>query len=172
MKKTILMGAVLGIAGVLSAGAMAGYLAWKNPGFAEVVSVDPVRQAVTTLEKVCRHEMVTRRKPAKDEHRILGTVIGGMAGGVVGHQFGNGTGNTVATIAGAAAGGYAGNQVQKKCRKRIPVPLSRNIAGRQTGCRKKWLPTMFVIASMARPRKCAWITIPVRACRSGTVGWC
>ena len=114
MKKTILMGAVIGTAGVLSAGAMAGYLAWKNPAYAEVVSVDPVRQAVATPEKICRDERVTRRKPAKDEHRILGTVIGGMAGGVVGHQFGNGTGQTVATVAGAAGGAYAGNQVQKK----------------------------------------------------------
>ncbi|HEX9451224.1 MAG TPA: glycine zipper 2TM domain-containing protein [Burkholderiales bacterium] len=114
MRKSILMGAVIGTAAVLSAGAMAGYLTWKNPAYAEVVSVDPVRQAVTTPERVCRDEQVTRRKPVNDEHRIIGTVIGGMAGGVVGHQIGNGTGKTVATVAGAAAGGYAGNQVQKK----------------------------------------------------------
>ena len=114
MKKSILVAAVIGTAGILSAGAMAGYLTWKNPAYAEVVGVDPVRQAVTIPEKVCRNERVTRRKPVKDEHRIIGTVIGGMAGGVVGHQIGNGTGKTVATVAGAAAGGYAGNQVQKK----------------------------------------------------------
>src|SRR5260221_8571139 len=114
MRKSILMGAVIGTAAVLSAGAMAGYLTWKNPAYAEVVSVDPVRQAVTTPERVCRDEQVTRRKPVNDEHRIIGTVIGGMAGGGVGHQIGNGTGKTVATVAGVAAGGYAGNQVQEK----------------------------------------------------------
>ena len=97
MKKNILMGAVIGTAAVLSAGAMAGYLAWKNPAYAEVVSVDPVRRAVTTPQTICRDERVTRRNPAKDEQRLSGTVIGGMAGGVVGHQFGNGTGKSVAT---------------------------------------------------------------------------
>lgn len=92
MKKSILMGAAVGTATVLSAGAIAGYMAWKNPAFAEVVSVEPVKQAVTTPDKVCRDAHVTRRKPATDENRIVGTVVGGMAGGVVGEQIGNGAG--------------------------------------------------------------------------------
>jgi uncharacterized protein YcfJ len=52
------------MATLLSAGAVAGYMAWKNPSYAEVVSVEPVKQIITTPEKICSEEQVTRRAPA------------------------------------------------------------------------------------------------------------
>lgn len=68
--------------------------------------------------EVCEEQTVTTQKPAKDEHRVLGTVAGAVVGGVVGNEVGGkGTSQDVATVAGAAAGGYAGNRVQKSMQK-------------------------------------------------------
>jgi uncharacterized protein YcfJ len=113
MNKSLVVGAVLGGASVLSLGGYAGYRAMSGPAYADVVSVEPVKQAVTTPKEECRTEQVTRRKDVKDEHQIVGTVIGGVVGGVVGHQVGEGRGKDLATVAGAVGGGYAGNRVQK-----------------------------------------------------------
>lgn len=113
MNKSLVVGAVLGGATVLSIGGIAGYRAITGPTYAEVVSVEPVTKSVTTPKEECRTEQVTRRKPVKDEHQIVGTVIGGVVGGVVGHQVGEGRGKDLATVAGAVGGGYAGNRVQK-----------------------------------------------------------
>lgn len=57
---------------------------------------------------------MTRQKPVKDQHQIIGTVAGAVLGGVLGNQVGGGNGKKVATLAGAAAGGYAGNKVQER----------------------------------------------------------
>jgi uncharacterized protein YcfJ len=113
VNKSMLIGAVLAGAGVLSLGVAAGYQKLKGPQYAEVLSVEPVRQTTSTPAEQCKDVQVTHRKPVKDEKRIAGTVIGGVVGGVLGNQFGRGNGNAVATVAGAAGGAYAGNQVQK-----------------------------------------------------------
>lgn len=116
MEKPILQGVLLVAGAVASIGAVAGFIAATRPEFAQVVNVEPVTQAVTVKQKVCKDVRASGKKAQKDQHRIAGTVIGGMVGGVIGHQFGHGTGRTVATVAGAAGGAYAGNQVQKAAR--------------------------------------------------------
>ncbi|HZP87577.1 MAG TPA: glycine zipper 2TM domain-containing protein [Burkholderiales bacterium] len=113
MSRSTVAGAVLGGASVLSIAGLAGYKALSGPEYAEVVNVEPIKQTEKKPEQVCQEVQVTHRKPVKDEHRIVGTVLGGVVGGVVGHQIGAGRGKDVATVAGAAAGGYAGNRIQK-----------------------------------------------------------
>jgi len=105
-------------AGVAATGAAGGDAAEANapaadaPQYARVVSVDPVRQSVSTPRQVCKDEVVTQTTPPKDEHRIAGTAIGAVAGGLLGNQVGGGKGKTLATVAGAIGGGYAGNRIQ------------------------------------------------------------
>jgi uncharacterized protein YcfJ len=114
MKKKILMGAAIGAAAVLSAGATAGYLAWKNPAYAEVVGVEPVTQVVTTQDKTCRSLQAAQRKSAREDEPIIGTVIDGMAGGVVRRQDANGVASVVSTRAELLGRETAGDQAQKK----------------------------------------------------------
>jgi uncharacterized protein YcfJ len=80
--------------------------------YAQVVSVTPVRQVAGQTQQVCHDEVVTRKVPPKDQHRIAGTAIGAVAGGLLGHMIGGGRGNTLATVAGAVGGGYAGNRIE------------------------------------------------------------
>jgi uncharacterized protein YcfJ len=98
--------AVIGTAGLLSAGAVAGYVAWKNPAYAEVVSVEPVKQVISTPEKICTKEQVGPRVPVQDQPDYLaenpglgGRVISGMGRQPVGTRTGgkvfSGTGTTV-----------------------------------------------------------------------------
>jgi uncharacterized protein YcfJ len=114
MNKAVTMGSV--IAGVLlTAGAtLAGFKAIGAARGAEVVSVTPVLQTVKTPRQDCHEEQVTRTKPAKDSHQLVGTGVGAALGGLVGSQFGGGRGKILTTVAGVAAGGYAGNRVEKK----------------------------------------------------------
>lgn len=52
MNKSMLIGAVLGGAGALSVGAVGSYLAFNRaPHYAEVLSVEPVKQTSSTPEK-------------------------------------------------------------------------------------------------------------------------
>ncbi len=113
MNKSMLVGAAIGGASVLSLGAVGSYVAFHEPPYAEVLSVKPVTEAVSVPEQECHDVQVMHRKSPKDPDRIAGTVIGGVIGGVVGSQIGRGTGKTLATVGGAAAGGYAGNRIQK-----------------------------------------------------------
>ncbi len=83
MRKTIFLSAGIGTVMVASAAATAGYVAWKNPSYAEVVSVVPIKQSIATSDKVCRNEQARRRKAATEESAAMGTVIDGMAGGQV-----------------------------------------------------------------------------------------
>lgn len=113
MNRSMVAGAVLGGAAVLSVGAFAGYRAFTGPSYAEVVDVKPVRHVEKRHEEQCAMVPVTRRREVKDENRIVGTAVGAVVGGVIGHQIGGGRGKDLATVAGAVGGGYAGNQVQK-----------------------------------------------------------
>lgn len=80
--------------------------------YAQVVSVEPVRQSTSDPRKVCHDQVVTHTAPPRDEHHIAGTAIGAVAGGLLGNMVGGGRGNTLATVAGAVGGGYAGNRIE------------------------------------------------------------
>ena len=84
----------------------------NGPQYAQVVSVEPVRQSINDPQRVCHDRVVTHTAPPRDEHRIAGTAIGAVAGGLLGHMVGGGRGNTLATVAGAVGGGYAGNRIE------------------------------------------------------------
>lgn len=111
MVKGIVIGAVIATAG----GVVAGYQAFvAPPTHAQVLNVVAATETVSTPREVCETIEVTRQKPVKDEHQIIGTVAGAVLGGVLGNQVGGGNGKKLATLAGAAAGGYAGNKVQER----------------------------------------------------------
>lgn len=112
MRKPLLIAAIAAAA-LLSAGAVASYVAWKNPAYAEVVSVEPVRQTVSTPERVCSEEQVVRRRPAPDDLpnslRLDGQTKakrggpGTVTSGIVRQPVGTGTGSTVVAGRGAVA---------------------------------------------------------------------
>src|SRR3979490_1891200 len=119
LNKSLLVGAVLGAVAVTAGGAIATYsVVSRGPDFAQVVAVQPVKQAIKTPREVCKDVAVTRQRPVQDQHQIAGSVIGAVAGGVLGNQVGGGTGKKIATIAGAVGGGYAGNKVQEGMQER------------------------------------------------------
>lgn len=113
MNKSLLIGSILGAVVVTAGGAFATYNLTSGPSYAEVVAVKPVKETVKTPRQVCRDVTVTKRKPVKDEHRIVGTATGAVVGGVLGNQVGGGRGKKIATVAGAVGGGYAGNKAQQ-----------------------------------------------------------
>ncbi len=84
----------------------------NGPQYAQVVSVEPVRQSISDPQRVCHDRVVTHTAPPSDQHRVAGTAIGAVAGGLLGHMVGGGRGNTLATVAGAVGGGYAGNRIE------------------------------------------------------------
>jgi len=114
MRKSFVTGALAGAVLVTAGGAFAGYQVYQSARTAKVVSVKDLTRTVSTPRQECHDEAVTRTRPVKDEHRLLGTGLGALVGGVLGHQVGGGSGRTLATVAGAAAGGYAGNKIQQK----------------------------------------------------------
>lgn len=85
----------------------------STPRYAEVISVQPVKQKTMREREECRDERIVHRHRPKDDHQIAGTVIGAVAGGVIGHQVGGGRGRDLATVAGAVGGGYAGKKIQQ-----------------------------------------------------------
>ena len=113
MNKSLMIGSVIGGV-ILASGAFAGYRVIHAPRSAEVVSVKALTRTVKTPRQDCHDEQVTRVKPAKDTHQLVGTGVGAALGGLLGSQFGGGNGKILTTVAGVAAGGYAGNQVEKK----------------------------------------------------------
>ena len=113
MNKSMVVGALFGATVATAAGGVAGYQMLKDPEFAEVVAVTAVTERVETPREECHDQVVTRKKPVKDQHKITGTVIGAVAGGLLGDAIGGGGSNKVAKVAGAAAGGYAGNKTQQ-----------------------------------------------------------
>lgn len=113
MNKSMLIGSVLGAVAVTAGGAYATYSLVSAPSYAEVVAVKLVKETVKTPRQECRDVTVTKRKPVKDENRIVGSVTGAVVGGLLGNQVGGGTGKKIATVAGAVGGGYAGNKAQE-----------------------------------------------------------
>lgn len=116
MNKSMLSGIVIGAVVVTAGGAFAGYNAFsdKTPTHAQVLNVVEITENERIPREVCEQVTVTRQKPVKDQHQVLGSVAGAVIGGVLGNQVGGGTGKKIATVAGAAAGGYAGNKTQER----------------------------------------------------------
>ncbi|CEA05637.1 hypothetical protein BN1049_02191 [Pseudomonas saudimassiliensis] len=116
MNKSMLSGIVIGAVVATAGGAIAGYnaLADRTPTHAQVLNVVEIKENERIPREVCEQVTVTRQKPVKDQHQVLGSVAGAVIGGVLGNQVGGGTGKKIATVAGAAAGGYAGNKTQER----------------------------------------------------------
>jgi uncharacterized protein YcfJ len=84
------------------------------PTHAEVLRVVAATERYQVPREVCEDVTVTRQKPVKDEHQVVGTLAGAVIGGVIGNQVGGGSGKKVATVAGAVGGAYAGNKIQER----------------------------------------------------------
>jgi uncharacterized protein YcfJ len=126
MKKNMVLAALIGITALVSAGALAGYFAWKNPAFAEVVSVEPVRQFVAASDRACVDEPVSRRELAANESLASAVVIDGMAGGMITRQPARL--EKVATLGAVAAGNPGGRAAQEN-----KVPAKTNPPGEAAG---------------------------------------
>lgn len=113
MNKSMLLSSVLGAVVLTAGGAYATYSLLAGPGYAEVVAVKQVKETIKTPRQECQDVVVTKRKPVKDEQRIVGSAVGAVVGGLLGNQVGGGTGKKIATVAGAVGGGYAGNKAQE-----------------------------------------------------------
>jgi uncharacterized protein YcfJ len=123
MKKNMVLAALVGVCGLLSAGALAGYLAWRNPAFAEVVSVEPVRKFVAASDKSCVDEQASRREPVADEPPASAVVINGMAGGMITREPARL--EKIATLGAVAAGDPAG-----RAGRNSKVPAKINDSGK------------------------------------------
>jgi uncharacterized protein YcfJ len=114
VNKSLVMGSVLGAIVVSAGGAFAGIKLLASGNGAEVINAKEMHKTIKTPRQECHDEQVTRTKPAKDTHRLVGTGIGAVVGGLLGNEVGGGNGKVLATVAGAAAGGYAGNKIEQK----------------------------------------------------------
>lgn len=104
MNKSLLIGAVLGVAVATAGGVLAGYQLLQDDEPTAVVQAAPVDGAAST-------ECTPSAAEPRDKNRIAGTVVGALVGGAVGKDVGD---RDITTAAGAAAGALAGNQIQKK----------------------------------------------------------
>lgn len=100
MNKSMLVGAVAGVAVATAAAGFAGYTIYGKG-----------RADSAAAPQHCYDVAVETPRDAKDEKRIAGTVVGALVGGAVGKDVGN---SGVTTAAGAAVGAIAGNAAQKK----------------------------------------------------------
>lgn len=116
MGKMMLIGSMLGAAGITALGAIATNQSQQQvstPQWVEVISSKALTEQSQTQVEQCQQKTISRQKPVQDDNQIAGTVLGAVVGGVLGNQVGGGSGKKLATVAGAAAGGYAGKQVQE-----------------------------------------------------------
>ncbi|UXI69069.1 glycine zipper 2TM domain-containing protein [Tahibacter amnicola] len=81
--------------------------------WADVRSVHPVIEKITTPRRDCEQATVTKRLPERDGN-VGGTVIGALVGGAIGNQVGGGKGRQAATVGGAVAGGFIGHEMDKR----------------------------------------------------------
>jgi uncharacterized protein YcfJ len=118
MNKSGVIGLAAGVAVAVGAGAVAGLKVMnkgsQSPQYAQVVQVVPLTRTIRTPRRDCHDEAVVHQRPARDSHKVFGTVAGAVVGGLLGHYVGGGTGRDLATAAGAAAGGYAGNRIENR----------------------------------------------------------
>jgi len=125
MNKPVIAGVAIAALGIIAAVAIAARYGFANnnngPEYAQVTSVEPVKQTTSTPHEVCGDETVVHREEYKDRHQIGGTAIGAVAGALVGHQIGGGRGKDLATVGGAVAGGFAGHEIQKRHQENNPT---------------------------------------------------
>ena len=124
MNKPVIAGVAIAALGIIAAVAIAARYGFANnngPEYAQVTSVEPVKQTTSTPHEVCGDETVVHREEYKDQHQIGGTAIGAVAGALVGHQIGGGKGKDLATVGGAVAGGFAGHEIQKRHQENNPT---------------------------------------------------
>lgn len=96
--------------------------------YADVRSVRPVIEQVSTPRKVC--DQVTVRKPAPGNgNHVVGTVVGAAVGGLLGNQIGRGNGRKATTVAGAVGGGVIGHEVG------VRHDAKRTVTSTETRCR-------------------------------------
>jgi len=114
MNKSMLIGAVAGVAVATAAAGFAGYSMFGKD------RADPA-----VARQHCYEVAVENTVDAKDDKRIAGTVIGALVGGAVGKDVGD---KGITTAAGAAVGAIAGNQAQKKLQE------SRTVTTNETRC--------------------------------------
>ncbi|MEO6967727.1 MAG: glycine zipper 2TM domain-containing protein, partial [Rhodanobacteraceae bacterium] len=118
MNKPVIAGVAIAALGIIAAVAIAARYGVANigggPEYAQVVSVQPVKQTTSNPHQVCGDQTVVHREPYRDQHQIGGTAIGAVAGALLGHQIGGGKGKDLATVGGAVAGGFAGHEIQKR----------------------------------------------------------
>jgi uncharacterized protein YcfJ len=108
--------------------------------YANVISVQPVKQTSNAPHEECQDVRVVHRHKPKDDNQIAGTVIGAVAGGVIGHQVGGGRGRDLATVAGAVGGGIAGKKIQENQQNQ------RTYTTTERRCRKVSGPSEQVVA--------------------------
>jgi len=114
MSKAMIVGVVLGAVGLMASGVVSAYpLDEREPEYADVLAVQPIRDDGGAPREACREVEVSRPAQVADQHQIAGTLIGAVAGGLLGSQIGGGGGKKLAAVAGAVAGGYAGNKIQE-----------------------------------------------------------
>lgn len=114
MGKAMIVGVVCGALGLAASGMASAYgLGEREPEYADVLAVQPVREEGGAPRDACREVEVSRPAEVKDQQQIVGTLIGAVAGGLLGSQVGSGSGKKLAAVAGAVAGGYAGNKIQE-----------------------------------------------------------
>jgi uncharacterized protein YcfJ len=113
MNRQLLIGGIIGAVAVTAVGAAAGFRAYEEANYAEVIAATPAMETVSVPRQECYDELVEQQEATKDPKQITGTVVGAVIGGVLGNQVGGGSGKKIATVGGAVAGGYAGNKVQE-----------------------------------------------------------
>jgi uncharacterized protein YcfJ len=113
MNRQLLIGGIIGAVAVTAVGAVAGFRAYEEANYAEVIAATPAMETVSVPRQECHDELVEQQEATRDPKQITGTVVGAVIGGVLGNQVGGGSGKKIATVGGAVAGGYAGNKVQE-----------------------------------------------------------
>lgn len=103
MNKSLLIGAVFGVAVATAGGVVAGYKLLRAD------EATPAPAVHVAAAEPAQPECVPNEP--RDKNRIAGTVVGALVGGAVGKDVGH---RDITTAAGAAAGAYVGNQAQKK----------------------------------------------------------
>jgi len=103
MNKSLLIGAVLGVAAATAVSVFAGYRLLQEDEPTAVAQVAPV--------DATRTECTPSAEEPRDKNRIAGTVVGALVGGAVGNDVGD---RDITTAAGAAAGALIGRKIQEE----------------------------------------------------------
>jgi uncharacterized protein YcfJ len=104
MKKSLLLAALTGVAGL----SMAQGVAQSAPEMGRVISSTPVISQIGVPRQVCSNESV----PVQSQKSGAGAVMGGLAGGAIGNAIGGGGGRAAATMIGIFGGAILGDRIE------------------------------------------------------------